>query len=111
MQYFLHIMALIISLLLSLASYTTLPIDLAASGDEVSAVSEQRDAAMVAEVLHLHVVRVVTHLGESLYLKRKVVVDCGSSHLQRIIYGLDYDYEPLTIHNDGLYCLLYPKRH
>lgn len=104
-------MEFIISLLLSLASYTTLPIDLAASGDEMSAVSEQRDAAMSADVVSIHVVRVVTHLGESLYLKRKVVVELCSSHLQRIIYGLDYDFEPLTIHNDGLYCLLYPKRH
>lgn len=104
-------MAILIALLLSFSSPTTLPIDLAESGSEICAISEQGGAAMVAEVVRLHVVRVVTHLGESLYLKRKVVVDCGSSHLQRIIYGLDYDFEPLTIRNDGLYCLLYPKRH
>lgn len=104
-------MVLIFALLLAFTSPTTLPIDLAASDSEICALSEQGGAAMVAEVVHLHVVRVVTHLGESLYLKRKVVVDCGSSHLQRIIYGLDYDFEPLTIRNDGLYCLLYPKRH
>lgn len=104
-------MAILIALLLSFTSPTTLPIDLAASDSEICSLREQGGAAMVAEVLHLHVVRVVTHLGESLYLKRKVVVELCSSHLQRIIYGLDYDFEPLTIRNDGLYCLLYPKRH
>lgn len=104
-------MAILIALLLSFTSPSTLPIDLAESDSEICALSEQGGAAMVAEVLHLHVVRVVTHLGETLYLKRKVVVELCSSHLQRIIYGLDYDYKPLTIRNDGLYCLLYPKRH
>ena len=105
-------MAILIALLLSFTSPTTLPIDLAESGCEICALSEQGGVAMVAEVLHLHVVRVVAKLlNNSLYLKRRVVVELCSSHLQRIIYGLDYDYKPLTIHNDGLYCLIYPKRH
>lgn len=104
-------MALLIALLLSFTSPTTLPIDLAASDSEICALNDHGGVAMVAEVLHLHIVRVVTHLGETLYPKRKVVVDCGSSHLQRIIYGIDYNYEPPTIHDDGMYCLIYPKRH
>jgi hypothetical protein len=104
-------MAILIALLLSFTSPSTLPIDLAESGCEICASSEQGGAAMMAEVLHINVVRVVTHLGESLYKQHRVVVELCSSHLQRIIYGLDYDFEPLTIRNDGLYCLLYPKRH
>ena len=103
-------MALLIALLLSLSSPTTLPIDLAASDSEICAISEQGGAAMVAEVLHLHVVRVVTHLGESLYIKRKVVVDCGSSHLQRIIYGIDLHYSVYVCQQD-IYWLIYPFRH
>lgn len=104
-------MALIISLLLSLASYTTLPIDLAASGAEVSAVSEQRDAAMSADVVSIHVVRVVVTLHDFIYKQRSRAVEVCSTTLQRIIYGIDYNYAPPTIHDDGLYCLLYPKRH
>lgn len=103
-------MAILIALLLSLSSPTTLPIDLAASDSEICAISEQGGAAMVAEVLHLHVVRVVTTLHESLYLKRKVVVDCGSSHLQRIIYGIDLHYSVFVCQQD-IYWLIYPFRH
>ena len=103
-------MALIISLLLALQSYTTLPIDLAASGDELSAVSEQRDAAMSADVVSIHVVKVVVRLNDSLYPKRKGVVDCGSSHLQRIIYGIDLHYSVYVCQQD-IYWLIYPFRH
>lgn len=103
-------MALLIALLLSFTSPITLPIDLAASDSEICALSEQGDAAMVAEVVHLHVVRVVTHLGESLYLKRKVVVELCSSHLQRIIYGIDLHYSVYVCQQD-IYWLIYPFRH
>jgi hypothetical protein len=103
--------ALIISLLLAFTSPTALPIELAASGAEISAVSEQRDAAMCADVVSIHVVRVVVTLHDSLYKQRSRAVEVCSTTLQRIIYGVDYDYTPLTIRNDGLYCLLYPKRH
>ena len=102
-------MAILIALLLSFSS-PTLPIDLAASDSEICALSEQGGAAMVAEVLHLHVVRVVTHLGESLYLKRKVVVELCSSHLQRIIYGIDLHYFVYVCQQD-IYWLIYPFRH
>lgn len=104
-------MALIISLLLAFTSPTTLPIELAASGAEISAVSEQRDAAMSADVVSIHVVRVVVTLHDFIYCKRSRAVEVCSTTLQRIIFGVDYDYTPPTIHDDGLYCLLYPKRH
>lgn len=104
-------MAILIALILSFTSPSTLPIDLAESGCEICASSEQGGAAMCGQSISINVVRVLVTLHETLYLKRKVVVELCSSHLQRIIYGLDYDFEPLTIHNDGLYCLLYPKRH
>lgn len=103
-------MAILIALLLSFSSPTTLPIDLAASDSEICALSEQGGAAMVAEVVHLHVVRVVTHLGESLYLKRKVVVELCSTHLQRIIYGIDLHYSVYVCQQD-IYWLIYPFRH
>lgn len=104
-------MAILIALLLAFTSPTTLPIDLAESDSEMYSARKRNEAAMCGQGISINVVRVLVTLHEYLYLKRKVVVDCGSSHLQRIIYGLDYDFEPLTIRNDGLYCLLYPKRH
>lgn len=104
-------MAILIALLLAFTSPTTLPIDLAASDSEICALREQGGAAMCGQGISINVVRVLVTLHETLYLKRKVVVELCSTHLQRIIYGLDYDYKPLTIRNDGLYCLLYPKRH
>lgn len=103
-------MAILIALLLSFTSPSTLPIDLAESGCEICASSEQGGAAMMAEVLHLHVVRVVTHLGESLYKQRKVVVELCSSHLQRIIYGIDLHYSVYVCQQD-IYWLIYPFRH
>lgn len=104
-------MVLIFALLLATTSPTTLPIDLAASDSEMYSARKRNEAAMCGQSISINVVRVLVTLHESLYKQRKVVVELCSSHLQRIIYGLDYDFEPLTIRNDGLYCLLYPKRH
>ena len=104
-------MVLIFALLLAFTSPTTLPIDLAESDSEMYSARKRNEAAMCGQSISINVVRVLVTLHESLYKQRRVVVELCSSHLQRIIYGLDYDFEPLTIRNDGLYCLLYPKRH
>lgn len=104
-------MVLIFALLLAFTSPTTLPIDLAESDSEMYSARKLNEAAMCGQSISINIMRVIVTLHETLYLKRRVVVELCSSHLQRIIYGLDYDFEPLTIRNDGLYCLLYPKRH
>jgi hypothetical protein len=103
-------MAILIALLLSFTSPSTLPIDLAESGCEICASSEQSGAAMCGQGISINVVRVLVTLHEYLYLKRKVVVELCSSHLQRIIYGIDLHYSVYVCQQD-IYWLIYPFRH
>jgi hypothetical protein len=103
-------MAILIALLLSFTSPSTLPIDLAESGCEICASSEQGGAAMCGQSISINVVRVLVTLHETLYLKRKVVVELCSTHLQRIIYGIDLHYSVYVCQQD-IYWLIYPFRH
>lgn len=103
-------MAILIALLLSFSSPTTLPIDLAESDSEVYSARMQNDAALCGQSISINIVRVLVTLHESLYLKRKVVVELCSSHLQRIIYGIDLHYSVYVCQQD-IYWLIYPFRH
>lgn len=103
-------MAILIALLLSFTSPSTLPIDLSESGCEICASSEQGGAAMCGQSISINVVRVLVTLHETLYLKRRVVVELCSSYLQRIIYGIDLHYSVFVCQQD-IYWLIYPFRH
>lgn len=103
-------MAILIALLLSFTSPSTLHIDLAESGCEICASCEQGGAAMCGQSISINVVRVLVTLHETLYLKRKVVVELCSTHLQRIIYGIDLHYSVFVCQQD-IYWLIYPFRH
>lgn len=103
-------MVLIFALLLAFTSPTTLPIDLAESDSEMYSARKRNEAAMCGQSISINIVRVLVTLHESLYLKRKVVVELCSSHLQRIIYGIDLHYSVYVCQQD-IYWLIYPFRH
>lgn len=103
-------MVLIFALLLAFTSPTTLPIDLAASDSEVYSARKRNEAAMCGQGISINVVRVLVTLHETLYKQRKVVVELCSSHLQRIIYGIDLHYSVYVCQQD-IYWLIYPFRH